>query len=582
MQINQLETRRVLEYYGITPTKESSGKSFYQCPLPEHKEQHGNSFVVFEDNGWHCFGKCGRSGNAVTFIMAYKGIPFALAVKEAEKIFGVKLEYDKTKEKYQPLYNANAELASIYQKALATKPNIIQYLKERGMTEESIQYWCVGWAEADHVLDAPDKYELYAQAGLMLKKDKYIPVFNRRIVFPIRDISGDIIGFTGRVDPFASSEYKEKTGKYINTATTEIFEKKKAVFGYGSRFNELVKEHKFIGLVEGAMDSVIPQQEGLPMLALMGLGSNDPGVLRSLTRFARTLIFCYDGDEAGYNRAFSICVNGLFGFIDENPKVIVRMAFLPDGYDPDEFVIKFGKDKLLEILTKGQTAEEFVVSKIISDGLKIESLAERRAWLFENHEKSIANLPKLMRSTLLKRISESLELDIVPYFEALPSFKNKSYPEHTTSHVHTTVQKSKNNVSQTVHDNEPQYAESADERKKRAEHRRMLQTLHKNYPALFTIKSNHELLEIANNFILQVGLTPLTYIDVPNDFSIVSNIPANTYWKNRDHRAGFLREYNTLVAKHYFEKGNLTEAETLQIQQKMVQLNEIVMKKYNG
>lgn len=601
IEISELDPRTVLTYYNI-PFKEGSN---IPCPLPGHHETHGASFSLFETADgkklWKCFGKCDESGNAVKLIMRLEEVDFLQALHIAEKIYGVKLVNSAASEKNKSLYKINGDMARIYHEELLKTPVILDYLKkQRGLTAESIEYFGLGWALKSHVLnDQPEMYEEFVKAGVMSLLDgKYVPVFNRRIVAPVKDFRGgtedddpfeNIIAFTGRLDPFATGELKEKAPKYKNSPATEIFEKRKAAFGYGSKFRELVKKHGFVALGEGAFDAMVMQQEGIPMLALLGLGANDTEIFQTLMRFSQTLIFCFDGDEAGYKRAFTLCVNTLFPFIDANPKVKFKIAFLPEGYDPDEYVLKYGTAAALEVMNKALSPENYVATKIIYEGSQIEDFADRRAWLFENHEKSIRNFPAITRQAYFKRMSEKLELDITNYFNSLaqktpdqPKYQHQhSFPARNGTKKPTNNNPASNTAANAQSDNPAQVnAENGADEKPVYTDEKVIRYYRANFPKLLAIKRSPEILAVINTLIEQAGLYPMTPVVVdtrafPN-IEEQSKINPAKFWSKLQNRIDFLNQYRSLVAKKYFMNDSHDGQKEQEIKDRLATLRTLV------
>lgn len=406
-----LDTNKVLSHYNILPNGTGGAKTQYKCPL--HKEQNGASFTVFDDGGWYCFGKCAHGGTAIDFIAEYENLDKGLAQKKAEQIFGVKLgPVDDRKEKFAHLYQVGNELAAIYHAELQNQPEIIEYLEKRGYKAEQREHWQIGYALASHVMGDPARFELLAEAGLLHKKDVYSPVFDRRIVFPIRDTYGDVIGFTGRVDPRTPKDIAEKLAKYKNTPTTPIFIKNEVMFGLYELTKAKLDTYPGVSIVEGAFDGSLCQDFQIPAVAFLGLGSNNLAPLEFLLRrFKHNVVLMFDGDEAGYKRAFTLAAK-LFGLLDQSPNERIAVGFLPEGKDPDEILLENGTDAILNVLKESLPIEEYVVRQIIAQAKKESILADRRAFMFRTFAQELTSLPRTVAGSYYDRIYQETGIDV--------------------------------------------------------------------------------------------------------------------------------------------------------------------------
>ncbi len=315
------------------------------CPF--HNEKTPSLMVSPSKQIWHCFG-CGLGGDIFEFIKLAENVEFAEALKILADRAGIELrkptqEEIKTTEKKHTLYDINTAAAKFFSKVLwesRAGNEALLYLRGRGLTDQTIRNWQLGFAPDDfHVLETfLGKYfpkEDIVLAGLIVKKDeprneqdKFFDRFRGRVMFPILNIHGQVVGFTGRI-----LKDKKDTAKYVNTPETPIYHKSRELFGLFQAKNQIRKENRAV-LVEGNMDVISAHQAGFNQtVASSGtaLGSDQ---MRALQRFTENLIFAFDTDSAGMTatrRALEEALN--LGFN-------VKIADMKGAKDPDELIKK--------------------------------------------------------------------------------------------------------------------------------------------------------------------------------------------------------------------------------------------------
>ncbi len=279
----------------------SAGKNFKGlCPF--HKEK-SPSFMVSPDRQiWHCFG-CAAGGDLIGFLMKYENLEFI----EALKILGEKAGIDigragnQDHRQINDLYHINAAAKEFFKKSLTQEA--LDYLYSRGLKKETIEEFEVGYAPggSDSLLRsllnakfAPADIE---KAGLSFKTERgtYIDRFRNRIMFPLHNSFGKPIGFTGRIMPGYENE---KTGKYVNSPETPIFNKSKLLYGFDKTKNS-IRESRTAVLIEGQMDFLMSWQDGLKNLVATSGTATTEEHLKILKRVADTLILSFDRDDAG-------------------------------------------------------------------------------------------------------------------------------------------------------------------------------------------------------------------------------------------------------------------------------------------
>jgi len=380
------------------PLKASGSNFKANCPF--HNEKTASFMVSPEKQIYHCFG-CGKGGDVFKFIMEIEGLDFVETLKLLAPKAGVTLEqknYQSSSKKSRLL--EIMELASKYfEKSMHSTDNgkqVLAYLKERGLTDDTIKYFKLGYSQKswDDVLNflKEKKYredEIFS-AGITKKKENSSHYYNRfrnRIMFPIFDISGHAIAFTARVNPYSQED--EKMGKYINSPETEIYYKSKVLYGI-DRAKMDIKKQDFAIVVEGQMDVIMSHQEGFSnTIASSGtaLGSEQ---LKIIKRYTNNLYLAFDMDKAG-----QMAVDrGIKEALEE--EMNIKIILLPEGKDPAD-LLKKDKSLFAKAVKEAKNMMEYYIEKILFeyDISKID-------------EKKLASA-KIM--TLLNKIKNDIEKD---------------------------------------------------------------------------------------------------------------------------------------------------------------------------
>src|SRR3989344_262001 len=282
----------------------------YKARCPFHNEKSASFFVSPERQIWHCFG-CGLGGDAFGFVKQIEGVEFPEALRILAVRAGVKLE--RQSPEYQEFQSAKTKLYEISELAMrffekqlhqsATGKQAVAYLRDRGLTEESIKEFHLGYAPEswnalyDFLNRQYDNSEIL-NAGLIIKKDSggYYDRFRSRIMFPIFDINGQAVGFTGRV--FGELAKKEDVGKYVNSPQTPIYDKSRILYGLEKAKLDIRRASRCL-VVEGNMDVIMSHQAGTKhVVASSGTALTD-GHLKIIKRYTDNLDLCFDSDSAG-------------------------------------------------------------------------------------------------------------------------------------------------------------------------------------------------------------------------------------------------------------------------------------------
>lgn len=274
------------------------------CPF--HKEKSPSFMVNPERQIWHCFG-CGKGGDIFKFLMQFENIEFIEALKVLADRAGVELKRVGTSDqkKYEVLYEINRVAKDYFRASLAEPAGLPakNYLKERGLSDQTIDEFELGVALPGndallrHLTKMGFALPDIERAGLIFKTDRgtYYDRFRNRIMFPLHNHFGKVIGFTGRVMP---GETNPELGKYVNSPETPIFQKSKLLFGFWKTKNEVREQNQAV-LVEGQMDFLMAYQDGVRnLIATSGTALTDEHLVL-LRRSAENLVLSFDNDSAG-------------------------------------------------------------------------------------------------------------------------------------------------------------------------------------------------------------------------------------------------------------------------------------------
>ena len=319
------------------------GQNYWGC-CPFHNEKTA-SFSVNEEKGfYHCFG-CGEHGDIISFLMKIKNLDFKSAITELAELANLKIpEFNERKNKEQNnYYDIMSKIADIYHNNLLKKENefALEYLKKRGFNLEIIKKYKIGYSLKQNQISSNFinyKDDIMYKLGILRKGDfgKY-DFFKNRIMFPIYDSKGNIVAFSGR-------SIDGSDPKYINTIDTEIFHKRKILFGLNFAREFIYKKNRSI-FVEGQIDVIKMQTNGFEeTIAPLGTALTKDH-LSLICKLNRNIIFCFDGDTAGLKAAEKAC-NLVLPFLRKNSSI--KFAFLEEGKDPDEILKKINGKKIIE------------------------------------------------------------------------------------------------------------------------------------------------------------------------------------------------------------------------------------------
>lgn len=331
------------------------GKNYFGvCPF--HDDHSPSMSVSQERQIYTCF-SCGATGNVFKFVQDYENITFMEAVKKCADMAGITVEISKsnTTNKYKDLYDIYELSQKFYQNNINTElgKKAKAYLYSRNINDDIIKEFGIGLSlnEKDSLtkLLKSKKYsdDLLIRSGLINENNFELnDVYRNRIMFPMHDLNGKIIGYNGRV-------YNgEKENKYINSKETEIFKKRELLYNY-YRAKEACRVDKYVIVMEGPMDVIRASTVGIKnCVAALGtaFGKEQAMLIRKLSN---NVILCFDGDDAG--------LKATKGAIEELNKLGItpKIVRLEDNSDPDEYIIKNGKDKFLDKIQNAISVMQF-------------------------------------------------------------------------------------------------------------------------------------------------------------------------------------------------------------------------------
>ena len=392
------------------------GGANYMGLCPFHGEKSPSFSVSPSKQFYHCFG-CGKNGNAIGFLMDHAGMNFVEAVKDLAGQYAMQVPEEdvspqdraraaQQREKQATLTDVLEKAGEAYRKHLKNSAHAVAYLKGRGLSGEiakqfGLGYAPEGWRSLASVFPNYDD-PLLAESGLVIvneDEDKRYDRFRDRIMFPIRNVKGECIGFGGRV-------LGDGSPKYLNSPETPVFSKGRELYGLFEARNAL-REHGYVLVTEGYMDVVALAQLGYTnAVATLGTACTADHV-QKLFRFTDSVIFSFDGDEAG-RRAARKALDGALPYATDVRTV--KFLFLPAEHDPDSYIREFGRDAFARYVSEATPLSRFLI-EAAREGCDLGS-AEGRAHMAANAKPLWSQLPDgALKRQLLSELADHVQVE---------------------------------------------------------------------------------------------------------------------------------------------------------------------------
>jgi DNA primase len=413
------------------PLKKTGTNFVARCPF--HTEKSPSFSVNRNKQFFHCFG-CGASGNAISFLMDFNNLNFVEAVEDLATFVGVEVprESFETKgtieqnESITDHYQLMLQVAVFYENCLRTDKagkNAVSYFKSRGINDDCAKEFMLGYSpdEWQALTNRFDQQQLISTGMSIAKEGKVYDRFRGRIMYPIRDKRGRIVGFGGRV-------LDNSLPKYLNSPETPIFHKNKEVYG----LYELLKKNpkpKRILIVEGYMDVIALACNGIDYaVATLGTATSQTH-LELLFRFAAELVLCFDGDSAGQKAAWR-AISSVFPSLKAGRQI--RIMILPEKHDPDTLIKAEGKEQFDDRIENSQPLSEYFFEHFTKD-LKLAEF-ENRSSLKEEAEEFLKKLPiGAFRELMFDKLSNLYKLHVLDH-EAVLAYNRQIKVHRQKSH----------------------------------------------------------------------------------------------------------------------------------------------------
>lgn len=397
------------------------------CPFHNEKTP---SFSVSPDKQiYKCFG-CGEAGNVITFVMKTKNISFVEAIKYLADKANIEVDLgDKEKRqsnKHDKLYKINVEAARYYFKQLQVNKNIMKYFEDRDISNRTVRrfglgYAPKGWSNIINHLKRKGYSQLdLVNAGLIIKgkNDSYYDRFRERVIFPVFDYKGRVIGFGGRV-------LDDSKPKYLNSPETEIFKKGTNLYGLNFAIKDL--KDRTIIIVEGYMDCISLHQHGITnVVASLGTALTAQQA-KLLKRYADKIIIAYDSDTAGKNAT----LRGLDILRKEG--FDLKVLSVPKGKDPDEFIKNNGTEAFMKLIDNAIPFIEYRI-KVAGEGLDLKN-TEMLARYIKNVCSIISQLDSITMDVYIKKVAEETGVNEQAIYDAILNKNRKNVKKSQNTYI---------------------------------------------------------------------------------------------------------------------------------------------------
>lgn len=392
----------IVDFIGEYIPLVQKGKNYF-CVCPFHDDTNPSMSISREKQIYTCF-SCGASGNIFNFLMDYEHVSFKEALSILAKRAGIALQqgsYHEKKNPHEDLYEIYRLSSKYYQNNMNTNLGRAAkaYLLNRNLKEETIKEFEIGLS-----LQAKDPLtKMLTKKGYSLSLLNQIGLSNKeqdafidRIMFPLYDINGKVVGFSGRI-------YEKKDlNKYLNTKETPIFKKGETLYHYHIA-KEFARKEKYVIIMEGFMDVIRASTIGIKnTVALMGTAlTNEQAKL--LKRLSPNIVLCFDGDGAG--RKATLAVGNHLEEIGIHPLVVA----LEDEYDPDEYILKYGKDRFKGLVEHAVHFSDYKI-KVLKEGINFKSEEEVSSYVHGVLEETAKMSDEIRIEIILKNLAKECNI----------------------------------------------------------------------------------------------------------------------------------------------------------------------------
>ena len=403
-KIEEIKNRiDIVEFISDYLTLKKAGRNFVGlCPF--HQEKTPSFTVNREKQIFYCFG-CGEGGNVITFLMKIADKSFPEAIKDLAEKAGVVLpvgtsaEARKKNSLRESIISLNHKAAQYFSRNLHSAEGSAarRYLRERGLSDETVKTFHLGYAPdrwralADFLNQSGASLKLAEQAGLVVadKGGSFYDRFRNRLIFPIQDISGDVIAFGGRI-------LGEGEPKYLNSPESPVYTKGKNLYGL-SQTREEIRSRNFAVIVEGYFDLIALWNAGIGnVVATLGTALTKEH-LDLLRRYTKEVVALFDPDEAGrkaLDRSLELFLNS---------EMRAKALVLPGRDDPDEYVRKNGREKLEKLIRESPSLVDYYIDNVLGSGKTFE---DKRDMIRSAAEFASKILDRKERDLFVKRVAE--------------------------------------------------------------------------------------------------------------------------------------------------------------------------------
>ncbi len=418
--LNRLDIVDVIERY--LPLKKAGANYVACCPF--HNEKSPSFTVSQSKQFYHCFG-CGVHGTAIGFVMEHTGMGFVEAVEDLAKSIGLSVPQETSsvlQQKVAPdLYDLMQTATRYYREQLKKNSRAIDYLKARGLSGEVAARFGIGYSPDDwqNLKSAVPNYQdsSLVETGLVIEGEggKRYDRFRDRVMFPIVNVRGQVIGFGGRV-------LDKGEPKYLNSPETTLFEKGHELYGLYQAQKSIRAQQRVI-VVEGYMDVVALAQHGVEYaVATLGTATT-PFHVQKLLRLCDQVVFCFDGDKPGQKAAWRALENALPQLQDGKR---IGFLFLPEEHDPDTYIREFGTDAFEHELENSLALSGYLLRELVAQ-VDLHT-QEGRSALLKNAQPLLTAVTAPTTALLLRKEVAALAGVTQAELEALWSIKPVAAP----------------------------------------------------------------------------------------------------------------------------------------------------------